>query len=236
MAGDNRVNKLRLDIGCINVNSMNVSTIGCRNSKTFLKIEGVTSFKHDIIFLSDMRLKDKIADIKRMFGLNRHACYKLYSNSTNESRGVAIAIKSRITHEIIESFKTVDENLILLKIKINGILCTLGAIYGPNENNVNFYLNLKEKIREWGLPYVVGGDFNTILDQSPGEFNLDRIGGGRVPNSRNAAVINNWILEGGCFEPFRSLYPEQKEISYVPFRNIAGGGGALGKQGLTFFW
>ena len=61
------------------------------------------------------------------------------------------------------------------------------------------------------------------------------LGGGRVPNSRNAAALNDWILNGGCYEPFRSLYPEQREISYVPFRNIGGGGGIYGKTRLDFF-
>ena len=235
MAVDNSIKKLRLDIGCINVNSMNVSTIGARNSKTYLKIEGVTSFKHDVIFICDLRLKDKESDIKRMFGLNRNCCYKIYSNSTNESRGVAIAIKSRVPHEIMEIFKTADNNIILVKIRINGVLCALGSIYGPNENNPQFFEGLKRKITSWNLPFVIGGDFNTILDQSPGEHNLDRIGGGRVPNSRNAAVINNWIAEGNCFEPFRSLYPEQKEISYIPFRINREGGGLYGKNRLDFF-
>ena len=235
MAGDNITGKLNLDVGSINVNSMNVSTIGGKNSKTYLKVEGVTSFKHDVIFLCDLRLKDKGNEIKRMFGLNRNACYKFYANSEHESRGVGIAIKSRIPHEVVETFKSADENCLLLKIKINGVLCALGSIYGPNENNENFYLGIKRLLQAWNLPFIVGGDFNTILDQSPGDFNLDRVGGGRVPNSRNAAVLNDWILNGGCYEPFRSLYPEQKEISYIPFRNIGGGGGAYGKTRLDFF-
>ena len=223
MAGENGIKKLRLEFGCINTNSMNVSTLGTRNSKSFLKVEGVTSFKHDVIILCDIRMKDKEMEIKRMFGLNKNACYKLYCNSSQESRGVAIAIKSRIAHDILETFKSVDNNILLLKIRLNGVLCTLGAIYGPNENNPEFYLNLKDKVNSWNLPFILGGDFNTILDQSPVEFNLDRVGDARVPNVRNAAVLNNWIAEGNCFDPFRSLYPEQKEISYIPFRNNRGG-------------
>jgi len=224
MAVTNVSRKFKLDIGCINVNSLNVSTLGCRNSKTYIKIEGVTSFKHDVIFICDLRLKDKEMEIKRMFGLNRNACYKLYSSSTKESRGVAIAIKSRIPHDVLEVFRSLDENIILLKLRINGNLCTLGAIYGPNENDPNFFRTLKDKVNSWNLPYIIGGDFNTILDQSQGEFNLDKIGAGRIPNSRNAEVINAWINDGNCFDPFRSLYPDQKEISYIPFRNNRGGG------------
>jgi len=40
------INKLKLEVGAINVNSFNVSTLGNRNSKTELKIEGITSRKH----------------------------------------------------------------------------------------------------------------------------------------------------------------------------------------------
>jgi hypothetical protein len=53
-------NKLpRLSISAINVNSMNVSTLGMSQSKTLLKVEGVTMKKTDIILLSDVRAKDK---------------------------------------------------------------------------------------------------------------------------------------------------------------------------------
>ena len=214
MAGANLGNKFKLDIGCINVNSLNVSTLGGRNSKTLLKVEGVTGFKHDVIFLCDLRIKDKENEVKRLFGLNRNACYKLYVNSTKESRGVAVAIKSKIPHEVVEYYGTADENVLLLKIKINGFLCTLGSIYGPNENNPNFFRNLRERVVGWNLPFILGGDFNTILDHSPDDFNLDKIGGGRIPNSRNGSVINSWIQEGNCFEPFR-VYSHSRELGEI---------------------
>jgi len=233
MAATVDLNKLRLSIGCINVNSMNVSTIGSRNAKSFIKVEGITYFKHDILLVSDLRLKNKEPEIKKMFGLNKNESYKLYANSSIESRGVAIAIKRKIAHEVIENFSSVDQNIILLKIKIKGVLCTLGSIYGPNENNPGFFTSLKQRILNWNLPFIIGGDFNTILDQSLGEFNVDRIGDGRVPNLRNSVVLNNWIAEGDCFDPFRALYPEQKEISYAPFR-IAREGVPYGKTRLDW--
>ncbi len=234
MAATLDLNKLRLSFGCINVNSMNVSTIGNRNAKSFIKVEGITYFKHDVLFISDLRLKDKELEIKKMFGLNKNESYKIYANSSNESRGVAIAIKRKIAHDVIDSFYSPDQNVILMKIKIKGVLCTLGSIYGPNENNPGFFTSLKLRIENWELPFIIGGDFNTILDQSLGEFNVDRVGNGRVPNFRNSVVLNNWIADGGCFDPFRALYPEQKEISYIPFR-IARDGVPYGKTRLDFF-
>jgi len=39
-----------LRVSSINVNTMNVSTIGTRNAKIFLKIEGITGKRPDVIF------------------------------------------------------------------------------------------------------------------------------------------------------------------------------------------
>jgi len=217
------------------VNSFNVSTLGTRNSKSYLKIEGITFPKHDIIFLCDCRLKEKTNEIKKLFGLNRNSSYKLYTNSDRESRGVAIAIKRNIGHEILDTYSSVDQNVLLCKIKIKNCTLTIGSVYGPNENNPVFFQNLRRQISEWGLPYIVGGDFNTILDHSAGEGNMDREGGMRIPNHRNGEVIQEWIQTGTAIDPFRALYPEQREFSYVPFRHVVNRDGILGKSRLDFF-
>jgi hypothetical protein len=94
----NAANKINLSISAINVNSLNVSTLGKSNAKTYLKIEGVTGKKADIILLTDVRVKDKGEEIKRLFGLTVNGSYKLYLNSSKESRGVGIAIRRNIQH------------------------------------------------------------------------------------------------------------------------------------------
>jgi hypothetical protein len=56
------------------------------------------------------------------------------------------------------------------------------------------------------------------LDRRENAINLDRIGEGRIPNVRNSEFISNWIGEGNISEPYRLMYPLQREVSYVPFR------------------
>jgi hypothetical protein len=194
-AGDNlNLRGLRLDIGSLNVNSFNVSTLGMRSSKTFIKIEAITHRKHDIILLSDCRLGKCESDVSRMMGLNRNCSYKVYFNSTKDSRGVGIAIKRNIFHEIVDIYRSADENVILCKVKIKNVLLVIGSIYGPNENNPDFFVRLRRKLEDWALPFIIGGDFNTVLDQSLGMENLDREGGGgRPPNPRNSTIIRSWI-------------------------------------------
>ena len=171
--------------------------MGTRNGKTELKIEGTTFYRKDVLFLCDVRLNNGINEINRYFGLNRNCSYKCYWNSTRENRGVGILIKRNIVHQVHELYKSDDENVILMKITIKGATLILGSIYGPNEQKPEFVKTLREKIESWGLPFIIGGDYNTILDNSKGAENLDREDGGArgIPNNKNSAEINKWINE-----------------------------------------
>ena len=231
----NDLKSLKLEVGSINVNSFNVSTLGTRNSKTALKIEGVTSKKQDVLLICDCRIGNNEREISKMLGLNRNCSYKAYYNSNMDHRGVLIAIKRNIVHEVLDRFVTIDQNVLLLKVKIKGVCVVLGSIYGPNEQKPEFFRNIRSKLEEWGLPFIIGGDFNTVLDRTLGDGNLDREGGGRLPNVRNSEEINNWIEQGDCMEPFRALYPEQKETSYIPFRGGRVGAITYSRSRLDFF-
>ncbi len=63
--------KLKIEILAINVNSLNVSTMDSRNSKNLLKIEGITSKKADVIFISDVRAKDKGEELRKLFNMSK---------------------------------------------------------------------------------------------------------------------------------------------------------------------
>ena len=120
-------------------------------------MEGVTKQKQDIILLSDCRISDKEKEFTRLMGLNMNCSYKIYINSNKDSRGVGIAIKRKIVHEVMEIFKTDDQNVILMKVRIKGALLTIGSVYGPNGNNVNFFEQLRRKVEEWDLPFILEG-------------------------------------------------------------------------------
>jgi exonuclease III len=176
MNADNRIN---LSISAINMNSLNVSTLGKSNAKTYLKIEGVTGKKYDLILLSDVRTKDKGDEIKRLFGMTANGSYKVYLNSSKESRGVGIAIKRNIQHVIHNSYVgRGDENVYMVDMSVKGSRLTVGVVYGPNGNDVGFYKEIERAVNQWGNAVILGGDFNTILSEEAGPDNLDREGGG----------------------------------------------------------
>ena len=107
---------------------MKVSTIGSRDSKTLIKIEGITFGKLDVIFLCDVRLGNHENEINHYFGLNRNCSYKCYWNSDRDSRGVGILIKRNVAHHVTELFKSEDQNVILMKVTIKGVELTLGSV------------------------------------------------------------------------------------------------------------
>ena len=66
-----------------------------------------------------------------------------FSSFTNSSRGVMILINNNFEFKV-EGVKTdKNGNYILLDITIQGKRITLVNIYGPNEDNPNFYTNIQ---------------------------------------------------------------------------------------------
>jgi len=205
--------QFELKISSLNVNSLNVSTMGLKTAKIFTKIEGATGKKRDVIFLSDCRMSNKGKEVERLFRLSRNGSYKLYYN-----RGVAIAIRSDIFHVVHEITRDVDENYIFMKLKIKEKELLLGCIYGPNKNDINFFRDIRKICDEFNGEFIIGGDFNTVLDESEGENSIDRVGVGHCPNILNSKEINKWMREQNVIDPFRLLYPEKVEFSYTSFR------------------
>ena len=69
--------KINLTFLSLNVNSLNVSTLGGKVSKTFVKIEGITGKKAGILFLCDYRMGRKGTEVEKMFNLSRNGKYKI---------------------------------------------------------------------------------------------------------------------------------------------------------------
>ena len=67
--------KINLTISAINVNSFNVSTAHQNNAKCYLKVEGITKKKADIILITDCRLNGERKKIEDLMALNLNCSY-----------------------------------------------------------------------------------------------------------------------------------------------------------------
>jgi exonuclease III len=219
-----------------NCNSFNLAGL---SSNLDLKIAAITTNGADIIFLSDTRLVSLqgVSASQRLKNCLRDCSikkYELFSNSTMNSRGVAVLVSTEIEFTVSNFFRDNDENFLILDCIINGVRYGIGAVYGPNNTSRSFYNGLSTAIRTLqasGISnLVIGGDWNTTWDRRPVIENIDTFCMAGLPNAKNSELLENMCNEFGLIDPFRAPYPDRREYTYLPFGNVR-----LNRSRLDFF-
>jgi exonuclease III len=183
------------------------------------KLVAIMRRKSDIIIITDCRLRRGVEKIRKIFRVGKGAQYNFIANSSRSERGVCIAVNRGRDIEVLnEERDLLEENYLLLKCRLEGRDLLVGGVYGPNTNNVAFYVNLRTRIESYGIPFIIGGDFNTVISGAQGEENLDLEDRLNIPNKDNGKFIREWIDGGEICDPFRKKYPMSRSMSYVPFR------------------
>ena len=68
------------------------------------------------------------------------------SHGTSNSRGTCILIHRCVPINLHKYISDPDGRYVILDIDIDGVRVTLGSIYGPNEENPEFYVNAIQQI------------------------------------------------------------------------------------------
>jgi exonuclease III len=209
-----------LTVSAINCNSLNMSHASKKNQT--LKIHGISKLKTDVIFLSDIRLSNKnlvsaAEDVKKIFLTNVNGSYDFFYNSTKNKRGVGILIKSTIGFSVADRWDDPDENFLVLKGSLAGETYILGSCYGPNELYPDFFERLTDVLRPNVVDNIIlGGDWNCLFSNDTVQFNIDCINQANCPNAGNTASLLHLCDELSLTDPYRYLFPDRKDYSYVP--------------------
>jgi exonuclease III len=149
--------------------------------------------KEDVVFLSDTKLNTEanphaLNDIeKKLFNLN----YLIFHNSKGSSRGVAIIIKKDIFKSVLNSIQDANNNFLLLKVELVHGVVLLGTVYGPNNNDAQFFADLEAGIRNSACESVIlAGDWNATWDPRPVNENIDVINMVAIPSQQRSLCIN----------------------------------------------
>jgi exonuclease III len=207
----------KINFSIQNVCSLNISK-PCR--KTYSKLASAVKTESDIIFLSDARLNSNVQiaalnDIKIKL---RFLGYSIYHNSSKNSRGVAILISNKLLFSVVDTFMDNDCNIIMLKIMIAKTNLTIGSIFGPNNDDENFFNKVSSTIDEFGSDFtIIGGDWNTTYDTRSNRNNIDVLNTVSIPSARRSQWLNHLCNRKGLIDPFRHFYPDVQEFTYVPF-------------------
>jgi exonuclease III len=131
---------------------------------------------------------------------------------------VAILISKDLEPVILDEYKDQMENILLIKVRLNGNDLILGSLYGPNATDRTFYRGITEFLtKHQNVPVLLGGDWNVTWDTSPPDSNLDIYQMARPPNIANSRMLHALADDFELTDPYRVLHPTRKAYSYQPF-------------------
>ena len=200
-----------ISVSVINCKSLNVSTITSYHQK--LKIHGIVKIKSDVIILSDIRLGRNAdggiaEEIAKMFFSNPYCSYHFYYNSSTNSRGVGILIKSNLTISVLAEARDSSENILALRLQHLGTEFVLCGIYGPNSLCPNFFTDLANILNHVkNLPIIVGGDWNCTPSTADITLNPDVINMAKLPKIAHSRLLATLMDKFDLVDLYRVYHP-----------------------------
>ena len=141
-----------------------------------------------------------------------------FASFTSQARGVAVFFTKDLAIEILENsvYNDPSGNFTVLNFKYENFVITLSCIYGPNQDNPDFYKNVvfpkTEKCSETSDFIVMGGDWNIALDQD-----LDTFGYTSVNNQNSRDTLKDSMENLGLIDVYRENHPNEKRYSWRQF-------------------
>jgi exonuclease III len=166
------------------------------------------------IFLSDIRLNtSKLGGQDNLFSPN----YNFYHNSTRSSRGVGILISNKLQYSVIQTFSDNNDNILGIRLQIGESVMLLLGVYGPNQNNDNFFVDLDSILKRNRDTFIIcAGDWNLTYCTDPSINNIDIINMQAPPSSIRSDRLAAICEEHGLMDPYRLLHFKKREFTYVP--------------------
>jgi exonuclease III len=148
-------------------NTVEIASINVRGLRKDLKRQKYFHWFHDnqkfkIIFLQESHStkEDELAWTEEWGG------EIIFSHGTSSSKGVSILFDKSVEKEIHLILTDPNGRYLILDVTIGDVRLTLVNIYGPNEDNPNFFMDVIKQVED--IPNdnrIIGGDFNCVLDK-----------------------------------------------------------------------
>ena len=121
-----------------------------------------------------------------------------------------------------------------MELTVNSKAVIVVSVYGPNTVDHSFFtslctaMDLQQNGRN--LPIIMGGDWNATWDRRNIGLNIDVFQMAALPNITHSRAIERMCTKLNLTDPYRILYPEKMDFSYMPFGNIR-----LNRSRIDFF-
>ena len=134
------------------------------------------------------------------------------TNYSTYARGTMIWIRPDVPFTAEETLIDAEGRYVFIKGKMDGHPIILGCMYAPNTEQATYLQNVSETLSRWGgYPWLIGGDFNSVLD-----FHLDRSFPPMqsTPATSNAHTLSNWLRQWHLTDVWRHRYSDSCVYSY----------------------
>ena len=157
-------------------NNIVVLSANCQGLQNLQKRRDVLMYfketNANIVCLQDTHWVEKdFNTVKAIWG---HECF--ISGSKTNSRGVAILLKNNFEYKINSSTLDTEGNFVSINIETTAGVFNILSLYGPNTDNPNFFIRVKEILLSEQADYqILCGDFNIVLDPKIDAYNYRRV-------------------------------------------------------------
>ena len=161
----------------------------------------------DILILIDTRISDEIENtVKTEWGGQVY-----FASYSSQARGVAVFIRKNLPIKILDNFSDISGNICAILVEIEGKTVLIEGIYGPNNDNPDFYKNeVFKRIDTWNPSYAIYvGDWNIVMNQD-----MDSKDYHNLNNPRARQELVNKTNELDLVDIFRYLNPTNKTFSW----------------------
>ena len=187
-----------------------IASMNCRGLSDLKKRRDVMHYlrkkDYDILFLQDTHLTQNSFQYFNCLwrGKSVHSFY------TNRSRGVSIMFKHTLKYEIIQTEHADCGNFLIIVCKIGTQTYLLAYVYGPNNDNPDFYRTLQNHLELFQTDHtIIGGDFNFVIDQNVDSYNY-----AREYNSNAKHVFMSFINDNTLHDIWRLKNPNKLEYTW----------------------
>ena len=134
----------------------------------------------------------------------------IFSHGTRDSRGTCILIKNSVSRTIHEIIKDDNGRYVIIDIEIDDTRLTLASVYGPNNDDPDFFIKFINDIESIQNDHrVIAGDWNLVLN-----LDVDKKGGAYTTNHKSQEVIKLWMEETDMIDIWRHSNPNDFQFTW----------------------
>ena len=153
-------------------------------------------------------VKEDYNYIRTQWGYDIHLSW-----GTSDSRGVvAILFNKNFEYKILKERADGDGNFLILELEIaKKFTITLVNLYGPNQDNPEFYINLAAEVENCQNDFqIFCGDWNLVQDNNIDYYNYVNTNN---PKARNEVIKLKDIFK--LHDPWRVNNPTPKRFTWL---------------------